>query len=270
MNTTVPTTTTDSAMTLHAPVETTGPEAPTVSENTAKTYGGGKFASVEELEQAYAALQQKTASSSNEQDTAQASAEDVAADDPSSAQVPAQESREEADKTLSSKGLNLATYEQEWAETGELSEQSYASLEKAGIPKTMVDSYIAGQTALRSAFEAEVKQLAGGDEGYAAVAEWAATHMTPQEAKAYNDIVMYSQDREAVKLAVTGLVSRYREAEGQAPALVGGKAGAGGGARDVFESTAQVIEAMRDKRYGKDPAYTKGVEARMSRSKVFG
>ena len=45
----------------------------------------------------------------------------------------------------------------------------------------------------------------------------------------------------------------------------------GGGSRDVFESAAQVVEAMRDGRYGSDPAYTRAVEAKMARSPhVFG
>ena len=37
-------------------------------------------------------------------------------------------------------------------------------------------------------------------------------------------------------------------------------------ASDIFESSAQVIEAMNDKRYQTDPAYRKAVEDKIARS----
>ena len=38
---------------------------------------------------------------------------------------------------------------------------------------------------------------------------------------------------------------------------------------DVFESSAQVIDAMNDPRYSKDPAYRKEVEEKLARSAVI-
>jgi hypothetical protein len=40
-------------------------------------------------------------------------------------------------------------------------------------------------------------------------------------------------------------------------------------AKDEFRSTAEVVAAMKDKRYGKDTAYTKDVEVKLGRSNVF-
>ena len=37
-------------------------------------------------------------------------------------------------------------------------------------------------------------------------------------------------------------------------------------ASDIFESSAQVIEAMNDPRYAKDPAFRKQVEDKIARS----
>ena len=51
------------------------------------------------------------------------------------------------------------------------------------------------------------------------------------------------------------------------PTLVSGKAR--GVATDAFRSTAEVVAAMKDGRYGKDPAYTKDVEQKLARSDVF-
>ena len=41
------------------------------------------------------------------------------------------------------------------------------------------------------------------------------------------------------------------------------------GNQDEFRSTAQVVAAMKDPRYGKDSAYTKDVEQKLGRSSVF-
>ena len=38
---------------------------------------------------------------------------------------------------------------------------------------------------------------------------------------------------------------------------------------EIFESTAQVIEAMNDPRYQNDPAYRKKVEQKIARSNVL-
>ncbi|MDE7064452.1 MAG: hypothetical protein K2O70_03155, partial [Desulfovibrionaceae bacterium] len=76
--------------------------------------------------------------------------------------------------------------------------------------------------------------------------------------------------RDMITLAVSGMAARWREAEGADPArLVRGNT-RGPANLDVFESPQQVVEAMRDKRYGSDPAYTRQVEEKMARSKVFG
>ena len=40
-------------------------------------------------------------------------------------------------------------------------------------------------------------------------------------------------------------------------------------AKDEFRSTAEVVAAMKDKRYGSDSAYTKDVEQKLGRSSVF-
>ena len=112
--------------------------------------------------------------------------------------------------------------------------------------------------------------MAGGEEGYAQMTAWAATNLESAEIEAFDRIVN-SGDRGLIRLAVSGLVSKYREAEGAAPNLVTGRASAGNRRDDdVFNSVEEVKAAMRDPRYGKDPAYTRAVELRVSRSRVFG
>jgi hypothetical protein len=62
-------------------------------------------------------------------------------------------------------------------------------------------------------------------------------------------------------------MARREAVEGSEPNLLQGKAQAA--AKDEFRSTAEVVAAMKDKRYGSDSAYTKDVEQKLGRSSVF-
>ena len=177
--------------------------------------------------------------------------------------------QEAASEVLAEQGLNISSFEQEYEASGGLSDASYTQLEKAGLSREMVDRYIAGQESLRQGFVGEVQGLAGGESNYTAMTEWAKANLSPEEVHAYNTI-MSGHDKNAIKLAVSGLAARWQKVEGADPRLVGGRAGAASPPRDVFESTMQVREAMRDQRYGKDRAYTRAVEDKMARSNVFG
>lgn len=132
-------------------------------------------------------------------------------------------------------------------------------------------SYIAGRTALLNSFISEVEGLADGEDSYRAVTEWVDKGgLTDTEKGSYNR-VMNSGDKALTKFAVSGLIAKYREEEGVAPELVTGKASsARRGPSDTFDSTEQVIAAMKDSRYGRDPAYTCAVERKVARSRVFG
>ena len=69
------------------------------------------------------------------------------------------------------------------------------------------------------------------------------------------------------KMAVEWMMPT-RESWGNAePNPLSGKAQSA--AKDEFRSTAQVVSAMKDPRYGKDSAYTKDVEEKLGRSSVF-
>lgn len=177
--------------------------------------------------------------------------------------------REEATETLKQNGLDFGRFEQEYLANGELSEDSYKALEKAGIGKEYVDVYIKGNEALLQQFVAEVNDMAGGQEQYKSMTEWAAANLPQDEVGAFN-AVMSSGNKPMIKIAVSGLVSRYRDAEGMEPALVRGKASsASGPAGGSFASAAEMTQAMSDPRYGKDSAYTREVERKTGNSTFF-
>ena len=79
--------------------------------------------------------------------------------------------------------------------------------------------------------------------------------------------IIYSADSATIKMATQGLYSRYQKAMGTEPNLVSGKSGTSG--VSAFRSTAEVVTAMQDPRYGKDVTYTENVQNRLAESNVF-
>ena len=101
-----------------------------------------------------------------------------------------------ATKAVDSAGLNMDSLAEEYAKDGKLADNSYKSLEKAGIPKEYVDRFIAGQQAIADQQSATVKNMVGGAEAYDSMSEWASNNLSETEKQAYNAAVN-SKDLEA-------------------------------------------------------------------------
>ena len=171
---------------------------------------------------------------------------------------------------LKDNGLDFTKFEREYIANGDLSESSYKELEKAGITKKHVEAYLRGNEALMQQTITEITDMAGGMEGYRSVIQWAADNLPEEEITAYNE-AMNSGNKPLIKMAVSGLVSRYRASEGSEPELVKGRAPAArSGAGAGFASKEEMIAAMSDPRYGKDSAYTRVVERKTGASTFFG
>lgn len=128
----------------------------------------------------------------------------------------------------------------------------------------MVDTWIEGQDALAGQLTSEIHDMAGGQDNYSGMMEWASNNLPESEIDAYN-ATMDRMNPDEIRLAVQGLNARYRsEAE---PNLVQGTTGAVSGGK--FNSNAELTEAMRDPRYAKDPAYRQQIADKLSRSSLF-
>ena len=155
----------------------------------------------------------------------------------------------------------------EFAESGELSDKAFDALEKAGLPRSFVEQYIAGQQAMSVQQAATIQESIGGAGNYEAMSEWASENLADGDLDAFNDIVE-GPSVEQARVAVKGLYAQFQAAGGKGPALVQGSTSGDAGVKP-FGSTAQVTEAMRDPRYASDPAYRENVEKRMSVSSIF-
>jgi len=165
-------------------------------------------------------------------------------------------------------GLNMADLNAEYAKDGAISEGSYTKLASAGFDKATVDNYVAGQQALVTLFETEVKAATpGGPEKFPEMLEWAKVNMTAAQIAEFNSSVG-SGNKDRAKLAVMGLGAAFTASVGSEPRLIGGRpvpAGAG----DVFESIPQMMAAMSTKEYKSDPAYRAKVQAKLGRSNIM-
>lgn len=210
------------------------------------------FESPEELLAAYNAL--KTPAEGGEKPPV-----DSEAVKPESKEIPTGD--EGAQQAVEKAGLDWTALNTEYASNGKLSEETYASLEKAGIPKAEVDTYIRGKQADADAYDAAVYGTAGGTEAYGALIEWAKTNLTEAEKVAFNESVTSGNPAKA-KLAVEALAGRHAAKRGAPPgSLLSGKKTPTG--VQPFKSQAEVTTAMRSPAYKTDPAFRAEVVERL-------
>jgi hypothetical protein len=241
----------------------------------------GKYKSVEDLEKAYKELQtklsrgQSTAPEAEDDDAAEDDDETDSSDDETD--KPAGDAREIYGDLIGGKldeaGIDFQEMNVRWQQSGTLESEDYDQLAEAGFNRDMVDAYLSGlqykaaqDTALSVKEVASIKESLGGEAEYNKMIQWAGDNLTPEEVEGFNQIIN-TQPMAAVKMAVTGLHARYTAVEGREPKLIGGRASKG--SSDKFESTAQLVEAMSDPRYSKDPAYQRKVQEKLGRSSIF-
>jgi len=151
----------------------------------------------------------------------------------------------------------------EYQDKGELSQNSYDELSKMGLDKSLVDGYIAGQQSIANNEVQQIHNTVGGEENYTKVIEYAKTNLSEAEQTAFND-TLDNGSIEQVKFAVQAIASRAGVNAEQPQTMINGDSIETNS--DIFESSAQVIDAMNDPRYAKDPAFRKLVEEKIARS----
>lgn len=180
----------------------------------------------------------------------------------------APKSEDAADKAVADAGLDMATLQKEYAESGVLSDESYAKLEKSGIPKDMVNDYIEGQVARVEIMKSQAYALTDGAEGYQAMVEYAKANLTPKEIAAYNAAVN-SRDGETRSLAIQGMWAKYNADSGNGGNnLITGKTNTKV-SPGTYASRAEMMADMGDPRYKSDPAFRAKVADKLEKSNIF-
>ena len=212
----------------------------------------GKFKDAEALEKAYIELQSKFGSRQEE------SSNEEEADD------------EQEDTEEESNSILDALWED--AQSGELSKETQEQLSKMN-PAEVAAEYLKYRQQIEANQQpeedisdsqvAELRGIAGGDESYQEMIAWASETLTPQDIQRYDNVIA-SGNYDAISFAVEALKSKYTEAMGVEGQLFKGKPASN--TRDIFRSQAEVVAAMSDPRYDRDPAYRQDVFAKLERS----
>ena len=223
---------------------------------------GGKFKSQDDLLKAYQELQKKLSKGEDldEDEEAPEGQEEV------SEEVP----EEEPEVSESEAALTRAA--DEYAAGGELSEESLealSQLDSKDLIKAYVEFYSKNAQKYEQARDLQateqqaIMNIAGGEEAYGEMMQWAAQSLDPQEIDSYNSVTN-SGNVSAIKFAVEALKSRYVTEVGQERELVTGRKAPS--KSQVFRSNAELARAIADPRYASDPAYRLDVEEKLARS----
>jgi len=213
-----------------------------------QTLYAGKYKTIEDMEKAYKELESKLGAP-----------KDTPEDTPKETPQETPPSEDEAKDVVESKGLDFSELNVEFADKGELSQETYEKLAESGIPKATVDAYIAGQQALVEQNVAKIQASIGGEGEFNSMMEWAVDSLSETEKNAFNKAV---NDESGAEFAVQGLYARYKaQAE---PTLLKGNTNAP--SVGAYQSKAEMTADMHSPQYKKDPAFRAMVMRKIAKS----
>lgn len=181
-----------------------------------------------------------------------------------------EQQRTQVEQMLADNGLDMQTFEDEFSQNGELSDESYQKLEQI-FPREMIDAYMEGQKAKAQEFTQSIMNEVGGEETYESMVQWASENLSEQEINDYNNALDSGDFNEAQK-AVRALAYKYNQATQSAPKkgenlLHGNRKGPSGPAG--YESKEEMVNDMKKPEYESDPAFRKYVDERIKRTTAF-
>jgi len=217
--------------------------------NDQETMLAGKYKNAEELEAAYIELQKKLGDNSEESEVTEEETEET-------------EEEESSDSSLFDRLWDEAKGE-EFSEDilKELSESNPTDLAKMYLDYR--NSQPTNEITEKDA--TTLMDSIGGEEKYSDMMKWALDNVPDAEIDMY-DSVMESGDRNAAFFAMQALSYKYGDSVGVEGKLVQGKAPTE--TTKGFKSQAEVVNAMQDPRYDRDPAYRQEIMAKLESSNV--
>jgi len=217
----------------------------------------GKFENAEELENAYLELQRKLGSDDDDE------VEDTTLDE---------DEVEYDDATIAGIESIQDASEEYYANEGQLSEDTMEKFAQMDS-RDLVNAFVAIQENtdpdaqypdISDSDLSTVYNSVGGEAAYDNLTEWAADNMDERALDAFNSIVNQGNPT-AIQIAVAGMKAEYDNQEGYEGRMLTGKAAR---STDGFRSQAEVVKAMSDPRYDRDPAYRQDLYDKLERSNV--
>ena len=239
--------------------------ADTQQEETPADLIGGKFKSQDDLLKAYQELEKKLGAPKEEAPVEEAK------DEPKTKMG---EEAEEGDQTLEdtpsseTSELDVVKFANEFFEKGELSEESYQELaDNHKLPKDVVDTFMAGVQAMQSQRMSEIHKAAGGEEAYADMIKWGTDNLPQAEIDAFNaaiDQAVVQGEYTNLNMLVKGIRAQM---SGDEPRYVESRnSNTASNGTQPFANRSEMVKAMSDPRYSRDPRYVQEVMARLAAS----
>tara|TARA_B100000927_G_scaffold236886_1_gene197614 strand:+ start:954 stop:1811 length:858 start_codon:yes stop_codon:yes gene_type:complete len=244
----------------------------------------GKYKNAEDLENAYLELQKKLGENEDVQEKGQEATEEVEPEEPTELEMYHDDGKVNYDSVKEHYGETLSNLFKEkevdpysiakhfYENNGQITQEMHDQLTGAGIAKDAVDAYLAGR-AKEMGMNSQVSQndinsiyqSVGGEKKYKSLMSWASQNLSQDTINSFDNLVNTGSP-ESIQLAVDGLQAKYNDVNGYEGRMLQGKPSKTN--TDVFQSQAQLIEAMSDKRYDRDPAYRKAVIDKLERSDI--
>lgn len=173
----------------------------------------------------------------------------------------------EVTETAEAETNPLEKFQTEFNEKQSLTDESYSELGEMGYSREMVDAYIRGATTVLSADEADTLiENFGGQEAFDDMRGWAGKNLTAAELETFNGAL---QTKASSEMAMTWLKGKMEASEGYDPEVNLSGIPAGAPKADVFTGKHEVKAVIKDPRWGKDKAWTREMEAKIGRSRLF-
>ena len=237
----------------------------------------GKYKSVEDLEAAYNELQKKLGETPAQETTETETEYELYSDDGSVNYETANELYgNQLGELFKNNNIDPFAMSKHFEENnGTLDDSMYEQLSKAGLSKSVVDNYLDGvrnevgfnsttpEPVLSESEVDEVKDIAGGSEGYDALMDWAGNNLTKEDAKNYDD-VLATANKSAIKFAVKALMGQYEDSQGRDSRIVTGKESS----TENYRSMAEVVRDMNKPEYQTDEAFRDDVLRKLSASNL--
>ena len=236
-----------------------------VGEKMAEEQGellAGKYKNAEDLEKAYVELQKKLGEKDDGLQEGQETEEvtDKTEEETTSEKSEAVSLLESANEEFyaNDKSISKETLEKFSQLSSQELVQAYIEMQK-NAPQT--ESEVDVTTSEIN----KIQNSVGGEAQYDKLISWAGENLKADEIKAF-DALVGTGNAASIQLGVDALKAKYDNANGYEGRMLSGKAAENSG--DIFKSQAQLVEAMSDPRYDRDPAYRQDVVAKLERSDI--
>ena len=230
----------------------------------------GKYKDAQELEKAYKELEAKL----GDQDSTEETETEVATDEPyDKAQLetfeetlrPSVELITEASLEFDEKGsMSPETVEKFSALSSTDLIKAYEEIQKRAAENKPTEE----ETSVVDLTNAQVNQIqnsVGGEQAYQGLLGWATENLPEQYVQSF-DTLVDTGNVEAIQLALNGIKAQYEQVNGYEGRMLTGKGAKTSG--QAFRSQQEVVDAMGDPRYDRDPAYRQDVMEKLNRSNI--